>query len=69
MTDQQPEPILSQISPLPGGPAAGEAYELALGDIQLTVASVSGALPHADETTAARLTALRRRLNRLQLVL
>ncbi|MET8298155.1 hypothetical protein ABZW02_29500 [Streptomyces sp. NPDC005180] len=67
MTDQQPEPILSQITPIPGGGAAGEAYELALGDIQFTVASVSGALPYADEATAAHLTALRRRLNRLQL--
>lgn len=34
-----------------------------------TVASISGTLPDADEATAARLTALRRRLNRLQLEL
>ncbi|KIF01821.1 hypothetical protein PL81_33440 [Streptomyces sp. RSD-27] len=66
MTDQQPEPILSQITPIPGGPAAGEVYELALNDIQFTVASISGALPHADEATAAHLTAVRRKLNRLQ---
>ncbi|MEV7541168.1 hypothetical protein [Streptomyces sp. NPDC089915] len=69
LADHAIMPILSQISPIPGGPAAGEACELALGDIQFTVASISGAHPHADEATTARLTALRGRLNRLRLEL
>ncbi|WP_079423025.1 MULTISPECIES: hypothetical protein [Streptomyces] len=70
MTDQQhPEPVLSQITPLADGLGADEAYELAMGDIQLTVASISAVLADADEATTARLRAQRSRLNRLQLEL
>ncbi|WP_042804679.1 hypothetical protein [Streptomyces sp. C] len=70
MTDQQrPEPVLTQITPVPGGLYADEHYEAVLGDIQLTVASISAVLARADETAAARLTAHRRRLNQLQLEL
>ncbi|MEU4213672.1 hypothetical protein AB0F13_27445 [Streptomyces sp. NPDC026206] len=62
MTDNDSHPVLPKTQPLPGGLYAGESYEHAISDLNLTVAELSAAIPSAG---GERATDLRRRRNDL----
>ncbi|KJY41867.1 hypothetical protein VR41_10390, partial [Streptomyces sp. NRRL B-1568] len=54
---RQHRPILTHVQPLPGGLFAGDGYEKAISDLNLTVAELSAAISSAmgeEQTTTRR---------------
>ncbi|CAM5495038.1 2,3-bisphosphoglycerate-dependent phosphoglycerate mutase [Streptomyces californicus] len=60
------DPILHQVTPVPGGLYADSSYETVLSEVRNTLGSVSAALPDADGERKAALEDFRRRLARTQ---
>ncbi|MFE9458000.1 hypothetical protein [Streptomyces californicus] len=60
------DPILHQVTPVPGGLYADSSYETVLSEVRNTLGSVSAVLPYADGERKAALEDFRRRLARTQ---
>lgn len=66
MTNNNDEPVLPHVKPVPGGLFSDQAYEATLSEVSTTIGQIAAALPAASTKRAAHLRDRQRELIRCQ---